>query len=217
MRTCTLCIRIQDPVEGLGDYAAEGDRDGKGHKWCDEPNESAKYPPHCPSLDNVTDNICPSGWIDPDPNNELSDEEWEALVAEQNAASNADFDAQEQKIKECVALFDSMDPLEQDKLNNRLGLLLDDADDAYNFHCKFMDLVNLMAVEKSSLLFSLDTMALPPQFDCSSNPPHHTDSTVSRLPQKMRPPQCVYLVTAASKPFAHFQTQNQPTQHRHPP
>ena len=139
------------------------------------------------------------------------------MVAEQNAASNTDFGAQEQKVKECVALLDSMDPLEQDKLNNRLGLLLDDVDNAYNFHHKFMDLVNLMAVEKSSLLFSLDTMALPPQFDCSSNPPHHTDSTVSRLPRKARPPQCVYLVTAASKPFAHFRTQNQPTQHRHPP
>ena len=38
-----------------------------------------------------------------------------------------------------------MDPLEWDKLNNRLDLLVDDMDDVHNFHCKFMDLVNLMA------------------------------------------------------------------------
>ena len=206
----------QDPTdwEGLGDdCVAEEDRDNAGHRF----NESAEYPPHCPSLDNVADNVCPSGgWVNPDPNNELSDEEWEALVAEQNAASNADLDAQEQKIKECVALLDSMDPLEWDKLNNRLDLLVDDMDDAHNFHCKFMDLVNLMAVDKFSLLFSLDTMAPPPQVDCSppSFPPLHTASTVTQPPQKTCP-QCIYLVTAAPKPFAHFQTQNQPSQHQH--
>jgi len=165
----------QDDVEGLGDCAVEEDRDDEGHGS----NESAEYPPHCPSLDNVTDNICPSGWVNPDPNDELSDEEWEALVAEHNAASAADLDAREQKIKECVALLDSMDPLEQDKLNNRLDLLIDDMDDAHNFYRKFMDLVDLMAVEKSSLLFSLDTMALPPQFDCSPDSPPHITSTAS--------------------------------------
>ena len=57
------------------------------------PNESAEYPPHCPSLNNVADNVCPSGWVNPDPNDELSDEEWEALVAEENAADDATLDA----------------------------------------------------------------------------------------------------------------------------
>ena len=170
----------QDHAKGLGDCAVEEVRDDKGHGS----NKSAEHPPHSPSLDNVANNVCPSDWVDPDPNDELSDEEWKALVAEQNAASNAEFNAQEQKINECVALLDSMDPLEQDKLNNRLDLLVDDTDDAYIFHCKFMDLVNLMAVEKSSLLFSLETMALPPQFDCpeSPHPSHHIDSTVPWLP-----------------------------------
>ena len=59
----------------------EEDRDNEGHGF----NESSEHPPHCPSLDN----ICPSGWVNPDPNCELSDEEWEALVAEQNAADDA--------------------------------------------------------------------------------------------------------------------------------
>ena len=206
----------QDHAEGLGDCAMEEVRDDEGHGS----NKSAEYPPHSPSLDNIANNVCLSDWVDPDPNDELSDEEWKALVAEQNAASNAEFDAREQKINECVALLNSMDPLEQDKLNYRLDLLVDDADDAYIFHRKFMDLVNLMAVEKSSLLFSLDTTALPPQFDCSPDPPPHITSTASarqpRPPQKTRS-QHIYLVTATPKHFTHFRTQNRPTQHRHPP
>ena len=81
----------QDPTdwEGLGDCKAEEDRDDEGHGS----NESAEYPPHCPSLNNVADNVCPSGWVNPDPNDELSDEEWEALVAEENAADDAALDA----------------------------------------------------------------------------------------------------------------------------
>jgi len=110
------------------------------------------------------------------------------LVAEHNAAADAALDAREWDIEEYYAVFNSMD-LEQDELNSRMDLLA---------------ALNLMAAEKPSSLFSLDTMALPPQFDCSPDPPHHIDSTVSRLPRKTRPPQRVYLVTAASKPFTHF-------------
>jgi len=33
--------------------------------------------------DNVADGVHPSGWVNPDPNYELSLEEWEVLVAKQ--------------------------------------------------------------------------------------------------------------------------------------
>ena len=108
----------QDPTywEKLGDCEAEEDRDDKGHRS----NESAEYPPHCPSLNNVADNVCPSGWVNPDPNDELSDEEWEALVAEENAADDATLDAWEQELEEYFAVFNSMGPLEQDELNSKI-------------------------------------------------------------------------------------------------
>jgi len=101
-----------------------------------------------------------------------------------------------------------MDPLEQDELKRRIDLLAvdEDMDDLCTFYCLFLNALNLMAAEKSPL-FSLETTAPPPP---------HTASTVPRLPQKTRP-QCIYLVTATPKPFAHFRMQNQPTQHRHPP
>jgi hypothetical protein len=79
----------QDPIKGLGDYAAEDDRDSEGHKWFDKPNESVEYLPHHSSLNDIADNVHPSGWVNPDLNNELSDEEWEVLVVEQNAADDA--------------------------------------------------------------------------------------------------------------------------------
>lgn len=96
-------------------------------------------------------------------------------------------------------------------------------DDLCTFYLLFLNARNLMAAEKLSPLFSLDAMTLPPksdcsphpppQVDCSSHPPHHI---ASQPPQKTRP-QRIYLVTAAPKRFAHFRTQNRPTQHRHPP
>ena len=169
----------------------EEGRDDEGHGS----NKSVEYPPRPPSLDNVADNVCPSGWVNPDPNDELSDEEWEALVAEHNAAADAALDARERDLEEYYTVFNSMDPLEQDELNSRMDLLAVGED-----------------MEKPSSLFSLDAMAPPPP----PPPPPHTASTVPRPPQKTRP-QRIYLVTATPKPFAHFRTQNQPTQHRHPP
>ena len=190
----------QDYTEGLGDCAVEEEQDDEG---CGS-NESAECPPSPLSVKNVC------SWVDPDPNCELSDEEWEALVAEHNAAADAALDARERELEEYYAVFNSMDPLEQDELNSRMDLL-----------AVGEDRMDLLAVgedmEKPPSLFSLDAMALPPQFDCSPDPPHYIDSTVSRLPRKTRPPQRVYLVTAASKPFTHFRKQNRPTQHRHPP
>ena len=146
----------QDPTdwEGLGDCEAEEDRDDEGHGS----NESAEYPPHCPSLDNVADNVCPSGWVNPDPNDELSDEEWEALVAEENAADNAALDAWEQELEEYFAVFNSMGPLEQDELNSKIDLLAvgEDMDDWRTFYLLFLKALNLMAAEKPSPLFSLE-------------------------------------------------------------
>jgi hypothetical protein len=204
----------QDPIKGLGDYAAEGDQDGEGHEWCDKPNESIEYPPHHPSLNDVADNVHPSSWVNPDPNNELSDEEWEILVVEQNAADDAALEEQEWELEEYFALFNSIDPLEQDELEHRMCLLEegDDLDDSCTFYPWFLKAVNLMAAAKPTPSFSLDTMALPPQFNCSPDPLHHIDSTVSQLPQKTCS-QCIYLVTAAPKRFTHFRTQNRPTQH----
>ena len=74
-----------------------------------------------------------------------------------------------------------MGPLEQDELNSKIDLLAvgEDMDDLRTFYLLFLKALNLMAAEKPSPLFSLDTMALPPQFDCSPDPPHHIDSTVS--------------------------------------
>ena len=74
-----------------------------------------------------------------------------------------------------------MDPLKQDELNSRMDLLAvgEDMDNSRTFYPLFLKALNLMAAEKPSPLFSLDTMALPPQFNCSPDPPHHIDSTVS--------------------------------------
>jgi len=146
----------------------EEGRDDKGHGS----NKSVEYPPHPPSLDNVTDNVCPSGWVNPDPNDELSDEEWEALVAEHNAADNAADNARERELEEYFAVLNSMDPLEQDELKRRIDLLAvdKDMDDLHTFYRLFLNALNLMAAEKSPL-FSLETMAPPP-------PPPHTASTV---------------------------------------
>ena len=112
-----------------------------------------------------------------------------------------------------------MDPLEQNELEHRMGLLGEDnnRNDLHTFYSCFLKAVNLMAAAKPSLLFSLETMALPPQFDCSPDLHHHIASIVSQQSQKSCPPQCIYLVTTAPKHFAHLQTQNQPIQHRHPP
>ena len=126
----------QDHVEGLGDFAVEEDQNDKGHGS----NKSAEYPPHHPSPNNVADNVYSSGWVNPDPNYELSLEEWEVLVAEQNAADDAALDKREQELEECLALFASMDPLEQDEVNNRMDLLDDDVNDIHSHYCKFMDI-----------------------------------------------------------------------------
>jgi hypothetical protein len=203
----------QDHVEGLGDCAAEEDRDDEGHRS----NKSAEYHLHHPSLNNVADNVYSSGWVDPDPNYELSLEEWEVLVAEQNAADDAALYKQEQELEECLALLASMDPLEQDELNNRIDLLNDDVDDMRSEYHKFMDIFSLMAADKHSLLFSLDTMALPPQFESSPHSQNRINSTVSRPPRKTRPQQYIYSVTVTSNRHAHLHPQNRPTQHRHPP
>jgi len=159
----------QDHVEGLGNCAVEEGRDDEGHGS----KKSVEYPPHPPSLDNVTDNVCPSGWVNPDPNDELSDEEWEALVAEHNAAENAADNARERELEEYFAVLNSMDPLEQDELKRRIDLLAvdEDMDNLHTFYRLFLNALNLMAAEKSPL-FSLETMAPPPP------PPPHTASTV---------------------------------------
>ena len=81
-----------------------------------------------------------------------------------------------------LALFASMDPLEQDELNNRMDLLDNDVDDICSHYCKFMDIFSLMATEEHSPLSSLDTMALPPQFECSPHSQNHINSTVSKPP-----------------------------------
>ena len=160
----------QDHAEGLGDCAVEEDQDDEGHGS----NESAECPPSPLSVKN----IC--SWVNPDPNCELSDEEWEALVAEHNAAADAALDARERELEEYYAIFNSMDPLEQDELNSRMDLLAvgEDMDNSRTFYPLFLKALNLMAAEKPSPLFSLDTIALPPQFDCSPYP-HHIDSIVS--------------------------------------
>ena len=103
------------------------------------------------------------------------------MVAEHNADADAALDAQEWELEEYYAVFNSMDPLKQDELNSRMDLLAvgEDMDDSHTFYPLFLKALNLMAAEKPSPLFSLDTMALPPQFDCSPDPPHHIDSTVS--------------------------------------
>jgi len=139
------------------------------------------------------------------------------LVAEQNAADNAALDKREQELEECFSLFSSMDPLEQDELNNRLDLLDNEVDDMRGYYCQFMDIFSLMAAEKHSPLFSLDTMALPPQLERSPHSQNHINSTVSRPPRKTRPQQHIYSVTITSKRQAHLRTQNRPMQHRHPP
>ena len=74
-----------------------------------------------------------------------------------------------------------MGPLEQDELNSKIDLLAvgEDMDDRRTFYLLFLKALNLMAAEKPSPLFSLETMALPPQFDCSPHPPPHIASTVS--------------------------------------
>ena len=168
----------QDHVEGLGDCTVEEDRDDEE---CGS-NKFAECPPCHPSLNNVADNDCPSGWVNPDPNYELSLEKWEALVAEQNAAEEADLVKREQKLEETFVLFNSMDPLEQDELNNRLDLLYEDMDDTHSYYRKFMDIFGLMAAEKNTPLFSLDTAALPPQFECSPQSQNHIFPTISRPP-----------------------------------
>ena len=146
--------------------------------------------------DNVANNVYPSGWVNLDPNYELSLEEWEVLVAEQNAADDATLAKLEQELEECLVLYNSMDPPKQDELNNRLDLLDEDVDDTRSHYCKFMDVFSLVAAEEHSPLSSLDTVALPPQFEHS---PHSQNLTVT------------------SKRHAYFRTQNRPTQHRHPP
>jgi hypothetical protein len=189
----------------------EEDRDDKERGS----NKSAEYPPHHPCPNNVADNVYPSGWVNLDPNYELSLEEWEVLVAEQNAADDAALDKREKELEECLALFASMDPLEQDEVNNRMDLLDDDVDDTRSFYCQFMDVANLVAAEKPSPLFSQDTMALPPQFEYS--PQNRTNSTVARQPRKAHPQQHIFSVTVPPKHRTHFKTQNRPMQHRHPP
>ena len=100
---------------------------------------------------------------------------------EHNADADAALDAQERELKEYYAVFNSMDPLEQDELNSRMDLLAvgEDMDNSRTFYPLFLKALNLIAAEKPSPLFSLDTMALPPQFNCSPDSPHHIDSTVS--------------------------------------
>jgi len=87
----------QDYVEGFGGCVVEEDQDGKE---CGS-NKSAEYPPHLPRPNNVY----PSGWVNLDPNYELSLEEWEVLVAEQNATANAVLAKLEQELEECLVLY----------------------------------------------------------------------------------------------------------------
>ena len=203
----------QDHVEGFRDCTVEEDCDNEGHGS----NKSAEYHPHQPSPDNVADNVYSSGWVDPDPNYELSLEEWEVLVAEQNAADDAALDKREQELEECFALFASMDPLEQDELDNRMDLLDKDVDEMRSYYCQFMDVFNLVTAEKHPPLFSLDTMALPPQFESSPHSQNRTNPTVSRPSRKTCPQQHIYSVAVTSNRHAHLRTQNRPMQHRHPP
>ena len=146
----------------------------------------------------VADGVHPSGWVNPDPNYELSLEEWEVLVAEQNAADDATLAKLEQELEECLVLYNSMDPPKQDELNNRLDLLDEDVDDTRSHYCKFMDVFSLVAAEEHSPLSSLDTVALPPQFECSPCSQNHINPTIS-------------------KHHPHFRARNRPMQHRHPP
>ena len=65
--------------------------------------------------------------------------------------------------------------------SNKINLLAvgEDMDDLRTFYLLFLKALNLMAAEKPSSLFSLETMAFPPQFDCSPHPPPYIASTVS--------------------------------------
>jgi len=219
MIPCLPCYEDLHPIyqdcdEGFRDCVVEEDQEDEEHGS----NKSVEYPPHHPNLNNVANNTISPVWVDPDPNYELSLEEWEVLVAEQNAADDAILAKLEQELEETLALYNPMDPLEQDELNNRIDLLDEDVDDTRSLYQKFMDTFNLMAAEKHSSSPSLDTMVPPPpQLECSPRSLNHINPTVPRPPQKTHPQQHIFSVTVAPKHHTHFRARNRPMQHRHPP